>query len=221
MAEPNRAKQASDMRSVYIHSWSKQTHVDDEPAWVNPFYAQIFGVYTIGDLNTEPAAFVVAPGQNAELNGTRIICCQDEGELLKQFWAFYKSNPPETLATYNGRKHTIPCLYWRSSVNGVEIANSDLLHDRYKPGPHVDLADVLTYHGLLRIPPLAIVATNLGITMPSLAEGDTVQQLILANLAAPNSAMLQMLAKSGIEYARIISRVATHWRKHLNATAYR
>ena len=219
--DSKRAKQASDMRSVYIHSWSKQTHVDDEPAWVNPFHGQVFGIYTIGDLNTEPTAFVVAPSQKVELNGIRIVCCQDEGELLKQFWAFYKANPPETLATYNGRKHAIPCLYWRSSVNGVEIANSDLLHDRYKRGPHVDLAEVLTYHGILRTPPLALVAANLGIAMPSLAEGDTVQQLILANLAAANGAMLQMLVKSGIEYARVISQIAAHCRKHLNATAYR
>ncbi len=209
------------MRALYIHTWSKQARVDDEPAWVNPFHAQVFGIYTIGELNAEPAVFVVAPSQKVELNGTRVVCCHDEGELLKQFWAFYKASPPETLATYNGRKHSIPCLYWRSSVNGVEIANMDLLHDRYKPGPHVDLAEVLTYHGLLRIPPLAVVAANLGITMPSLVEGDTVQQLILANLTAANGAMLQMLAKSGLEYARLISQVATHWRKHLNATAYR
>lgn len=221
MVVSKQAKQKSDMRAVYIQTWSKQTRVDDEPAWVNPFHAQVFGIYTLGDLNPQPAAFVIAPSLKIESNGTRIGCCQDEGELLKQFWAFYKASPPETVATYNGRKHAIPCLYWRSSVNGVEIANSDLLHDRYKPGPHVDLADVLTYHGLLRVPPLPTVAANLGITMPGLTEGDTVQQMIHANLAAPNGAMLQMLAKSGIEYARVISQVAVHWRKHLQATAYR
>lgn len=216
-----RAKQECDMRAVYIQSWSKEALVDDEPAWVNPFHAQVFGIYTLGDLNPELTAFVVTSSQKVESNGTRVVCCQNEGELLKQFWAFYKSSPPETVATYNGRKHAIPCLYWRSSVNGVEVANPDLLHDRYKPGPHVDLADVLTYHGLLRIPPLAVVAANLGIAMPSLAEGGTIQQMILANLAAPNGAMLQMLVKSGIEYARVVSQVAAHWRKHLQPTAYR
>lgn len=221
MVVSKRAKQESDMRTVYIQTWSKQTHVNDEPAWINPFHAQVFGIYTLGDLNPEPTAFVVAPSQKVELNSTRVVCCQDEGELLEQFWAFYKTSPPETVATYNGRKHAIPCLYWRSSVNRVEIANPDLLHDRYKPGPHVDLAEVLSYHGLLRIPPLEVVATNTGISMPGLVEGDTVQQLILANLAAPNSAILQMLAKSGIEYARTISQLAAHWRKHLQATAYR
>jgi len=209
------------MRTVYIQTWSKQTQVDDEPAWVNPFHAQVFGIYTLGDLSPEPTAFVVASNQKVESSDMRIVCCQDEGELLKQFWAFYKASPPETVATYNGRKHAIPCLYWRSSMHRVEIANSNLLHDRYKPGPHVDLADVLTYHGLLRVPTLAVVAANLGITMPSLTEGDTIQQMILANLAAPNGAMSQMLAKSGIEYARVISQVAAHWRKHLQATAYR
>ena len=221
MAVSKLAKQESDMRALYIQTWSKEAHVDDEPAWVNPFHAQVFGIYTLGDLNPEPTAFVVAACQKIESNGTRIVSCQNEGELLKQFWAFYKAGPPETVATYNGRKHAIPCLYWRSSVNEVDVANPDLLHDRYKPGPHVDLADVLTYHGLLRIPPLAVVAANLGIPMPSLTEGDTIQQMILANLAAPNGAMLQMLVKSGIEYARVISQVAAHWRKHLQATAYR
>ncbi|ODU24740.1 MAG: hypothetical protein ABS95_01545 [Verrucomicrobia bacterium SCN 57-15] len=209
------------MRAVYIQSWSKEALVGDEPAWVNPFHAQVFGIYTLGDLNPDPTAFVVASSQKVESNGTRVVCCQNESELLKQFWAFYKASPPETVVTYNGRKHAIPFLYWRSAVNGIEIANPDLLHDRYKPGPHVDLADVLTYHGLLRIPPLAVVAANLGIPMPSLAEGDTIQQIILANLAAPNGAMLQMLVKSGIEYAGVISQVAAHWRKHLQPTAYR
>lgn len=209
------------MRSLYVHTCSKQVQLDGEPAWVSPFHAQIFGIYTIGDLNVEPTAFLVAPGQRVEVNGTRIVCSQDEAELLKQFWVFYKAGPPETLATYNGRKHAIPCLYWRSSVNGVEIANPDLLHDRYKPGPHVDLADVLTYHGLLRIPSLAVVAANLGIAMPGLTEGDTIQQMIHAHLAAPNGAMLQMLVKSGIEYVRVIAQVAAHWRKHLQPTAYR
>ncbi len=209
------------MRAVYIQTWSKEAHVDDEPAWVNPFHAQVFGIYTLGDLSPERTAFVVASSEEAESNGTRVVRCEDEGDLLKQFWSFYKASPPETVTTYNGRKHAIPCLYWRSSVSGVEVANPDLLHDRYKPGAHVDLADVLTYHGLLRIPPLAVVAANLGISMPSLTEGDTIQQMIQAHLAAPNGAMLQMLVKSGIEYARVIAQVAAHWRKYLQPTAYR
>lgn len=221
MAALKRAKQESDMRALYIQTWSKEALVDDEPAWVSPFHAQIFGIYTVGDLNPEPTAFVVASGQKVESNGTRVVYCQSEGDLLNQFWTFYKASPPETIATYNGRKHATPFLYWRSSVNGIEVANPDLLHDRYKPGPHVDLADVLTYHGLLRVPPLAVVAANLGIAMPRLTEGDTIQQMILANLGAPNGAMLQMLVKSGIEYARVISQVAAHWRKHLQPTAYR
>ncbi len=221
MVVSKQAKQESDMRAVYVQTWSRQAQADDEPAWVNPFHAQVFGIYAVGDLNPEPTAFVVASSQKLESNGTRVVFCRDEAELLKQFWAFCKAGPPETIATYNGRKHTIPFLYWRSAVNGIEIANPDLLHDRYKPGAHVDLADVLTYHGLLRIPPLAVVASNFGIAMPSLTEGDTIQQMILANIAAPNGAMLQMLVKSGTEYARVISQVTAHWRKHLQPTAYR
>jgi hypothetical protein len=215
------AKQKSDMRALYIHTWSTQAQLDDEPAWVNPFYAQIFGIYTIGEVNTQPTALVAAPEQKLELPGVNLVCCPTEAEMLKQFWTLYKSGPPETLATYNGRKYTIPCLYWRSALHGVEIANPDLLHDRYKPGPHVDLADVLTYHGLLRIPTLAVLAGQLNIPMPSLAEGDAIQQMINASLAAPNPAMLQMLAKNGVEYAGVIAQIGAHWRKHLNKTAYR
>jgi hypothetical protein len=85
----------------------------------------------------------------------------------------------------------------------------------------VDLADVLTYHGLLRIPTLAVLAAQLNIPMPSLAEGDAIQQMINASLAAPNPAMLQMLAKNGVEYAGVIAQIGAHWRKHLNKTAYR
>ena len=215
------AKQESDMRALYIHSFARQAQVDDEPAWVNPFYAQIFGIYTIGELNAQPTALVVAPEQKVELPGGNLLCCQDEAEMLRQFWALYKSGPPENLVTYNGRKHAIPCLYWRSAVHGVEIANTDLLHDRYKPGPHVDLADVLTYHGLLRIPTLAVLAEQLDIPMPSINEGGTIQQMINASLAAPNAAMVQMLAKNGVDYAGVIARIGAHWRKQLNKTAYR
>jgi hypothetical protein len=216
-----RAKHKSEMRALYIHSFSRQAQAEDEPAWVNPFYAHIFGIYTIGEVSTQPTALVAAPEQNLELPGVNLVCCPNEAEMLKQFWTLYKSGPPETLATYNGRKYTIPCLYWRSALHGIEIANTDLLHDRYKPGPHVDLADVLTYHGLLRIPTLAVLAAQLNIPMPSLAEGDTIQQMINANLAAPNPAMLQMLAKNGVEYAGVIAQIGAHWRKHLNKTAYR
>src|ERR1035438_7708030 len=73
-----RAKQKSDMRAIYIHAWSKQAQVDDEPAWVNPFHAQIFGIYTIGELNTQPTALVVAPDQKLELAGTNLVCCRNE-----------------------------------------------------------------------------------------------------------------------------------------------
>lgn len=207
------------MRTVYVQTWSKEAPTGDEPAWVNPFHSQVFGVYTLGDLVPEPTAFVLARCQ-CKAHGMHLVCCQDEREVLSQFWEFYKAHPPETIATYNGRKHAVPCLYWRSSVNGVPPANADLLHSRYKPGPHVDLADVLTYHGLVRIPSLAVAAGNLGLAMPKLVEGDTLQQMILAHLHAPNEAMLQMLAMSGVDYARIIARLADHWRQYLQATAY-
>jgi hypothetical protein len=85
----------------------------------------------------------------------------------------------------------------------------------------VDLADVLTYHGLLRIPTLAVLAAQLNIAMPSIPEGDTIQQMINAALVAPNAAMLQMLAKNGVEYAGVIAQIGAHWRKQLNKTAYR
>lgn len=60
------AKQMSGMRALYIHTFARQAQVDDEPAWVNPFHAQIFGIYMIGELNTQPTAVVVAPGQKLE-----------------------------------------------------------------------------------------------------------------------------------------------------------
>jgi hypothetical protein len=215
------AKQKSQMRALYIQTFSKQAQVEGEPAWANPFHSQIFGIYVLGELNSQPAALVLVPGQKLELPGVDLVCCPTEAEMLNRFWTLFKSGPPENLVTYNGRRHTIPCLYWRSALHGVEIANPDLLHDRYKPGPHVDLADVLTYHGLLRIPALAVLASQLNIPMPSLQEGDAIQQMISAALAAPNPAMLQMLARNGVEYAGVIARLCAHWRKQLNKTAYR
>jgi hypothetical protein len=70
------AKQKSDMRALYIHTWSTQAPLDDEPAWVNPFYAQVFGIYTIGELNTQPTALVAASEQKLELPGVNLVCCQ-------------------------------------------------------------------------------------------------------------------------------------------------
>jgi hypothetical protein len=45
--------------------------------------------------------------------------------------------------------------------------------------------------------------------------------MINASLAAPNPAMLQMLAKNGVEYAGVIAQIGAHWRRQLNKTAYR
>lgn len=210
----------SKMRSVYLQTWSKETGTGEEPAWVNPFYAQIFGAYMVGDINPEPAALVIGNGP-LKVDGVRVTVCADETELLAEFWKQYKSAPPETIVTYNGRKYAVPCLYWRSAVRQVEIANPDFLHNRYRSGPHVDLADVLAYHGLLRLPALSLVAQNLGLALPALMEGETVQQMIQAHLTAANQALLQLLIKSGIEHATLITQLAAHWRKHLQATAYR
>jgi DNA polymerase elongation subunit (family B) len=209
------------MRAVYLQTWSKENTAGEEPAWVNPFTAQIFGVYWVGDLNPEPTALVIGGGPTAPFESTRVVGCSNERELLVEFWKHYKGTPPETIATYNGRKHAVPCLYWRSAVHQVEIANPDFLHDRYKAGPHVDLAEVLAYHGLLRIPALSVVAQNFGLGLPTLPEGETVQQMIRAHLATANEALLRLLVKSGLEHAQLIAQVAAHWRKHLQATAYR
>jgi hypothetical protein len=45
--------------------------------------------------------------------------------------------------------------------------------------------------------------------------------MINAALVAPNAAMLQMLAKNGVEYAGVIAQIGAHWRKQLHKTAYR
>jgi len=53
--------------------------------------------------------------------------------------------------------------------------------------------------------------------MPALKEGESLQKLLRNVLEQPDPALLQLLARNGIEYVRLIDRIGRFWRKSLKA----
>lgn len=206
------------MLTLYIQTCSKEdSPVEGEPAWTNPFVSSIFGLYMQGEEGTVPRAYINARGSEISIPGVELHSCPKEGEVLAKFWDHLKRGPTESLLTYNGRKFTIPFLYLRSAFNGVEIGNPDLLRERYKIGIHIDVADALTFHGILPKPSLSQVAGLLKLEMPALKEGESLQKLLRSALEQPEAALVQLLARNGLEYVGLIDRIGRFWRKSLKA----
>ncbi len=206
------------MLTLYIQTCSKEdSPVEGEPAWTNPFASSIFGIYVQGEEGTVPRAYVNACGREVSIPIVEAYSCQNEAEVLAKFWDHLKRGPTESLLTYNGRKFTVPFLYIRSALNGVEIGNPDLLRERYKIGIHIDVADALTFHGILPKPSFSQVAGLLKLEMPSLKEGESLQKLLRNALEQPDPALAQLLAQNGLEYVNLIDRIGRFWRKSLKA----
>ena len=206
------------MLSLYVQTCSQEdSPAEGDPAWTNPFVSSIFGIYLQGEEGTVPRAYVNSGGSEISIPDVEAHSCQSETEVLSKFWDHLKRGPTESLLTYNGRKFTVPFLYIRSALNGVEIGNPDLLRERYKIGIHIDVADALTFHGILPKPSLAQVAGLLKLEMPALKEGESLQKLLRNALEQPAPALLQLLARNGIEYVRLIDRIGRFWRKSLKA----
>jgi len=204
------------MLTLYIQTCSKEdSPVEGEPTWTNPFVSSIFGIYVQGEEGTVPRAYVTSPGAEISIPGIESHSCQKEAEVLARFWDDLRRGPTESLLTYNGRKFTIPFLYIRSALNGVQIGNPDLLRERYKVGIHIDVADALTFHGILPKPSLPQMAGLLKLEMPALKEGEPLQKLLRNALEQGDPALVQLLARNGIEYVRLIDRIGRFWRKML------
>jgi DNA polymerase elongation subunit (family B) len=72
----------------------------------------------------------------------------DEKELLERFWEIVKRKRPR-LISFNGRAYDGPILMIRSAQLGV-APTLNLCGNRYNLNHHVDLNDVLRFHGAWR-----------------------------------------------------------------------
>jgi hypothetical protein len=72
----------------------------------------------------------------------------DERALLERFWEILERKRPR-LVSFNGRYYDGPILMIRSAQLGVEPA-FNLCGNRYNLSTHVDLTEVLSFHGTWR-----------------------------------------------------------------------
>lgn len=107
--------------------------------------------------------------------------CRDEAEersALERFWLAYKAIGNTKLVTFYGRQFDLPVLMRRSLYLGIPYPTLNI--DRWK-SPHIDVWDVLTFHGALRTARgLQFYAKRLGLPMLDKVNGADVAKLVEA-----------------------------------------
>jgi hypothetical protein len=207
------------MNSIFIHTYANHTGEEskDESSWLSPFHARIAAVYLQRETG-EAAAFLPSQAEGLATPGTECKFAATEAQMLAEFWQKLEQinkAQKETLVTFNGRKHTIPFLYIRSSINGVAVGNRDLMAERYKLSEHLDLLEAFTFHGIVTRPALLDLARCYNLPQPVTLEGGPMQKLLGAALSAPNKPLWEILAKSGLQHASLTLSLAQRWSKTL------
>jgi predicted PolB exonuclease-like 3'-5' exonuclease len=108
--------------------------------------------------------------------------CRTEPEeiyALTAFWAVAQAEAKFThpIVTFNGRVFDLPVLLVRSLLLGVP--HPDISLDRYR-SPHIDLLDLLTYHGTIAARSLKWYAKRFGIAVEDQTSGKDIAQLVQA-----------------------------------------
>ena len=85
--------------------------------------------------------------ERSEEDNLQLVPCKDEKEILKQFWDL--ATHYDYFVTFNGRCFDCPFLAIRSAILKIK-PSINLNHNRYAPGPHIDLFDRLTNYGAVR-----------------------------------------------------------------------
>jgi hypothetical protein len=207
------------MNSIYIQTHAAPTGEPsgDESAWLSPFQARVAAIYVKREAGNA-AAFLPSQGAGLSLPDTDAKFFATEREMLAGFWrelGEINKVRKESLVTYNGRKHAVPFLYVRSSIQEVAIGNRDLMGDRYRMSEHLDLLEAFIFHGILAKPSLLEVARCYQLPLPVTLEGGAMQKLLGAALDSPNQPLWEILAKSGLQYASLTLALATIWNKTL------
>lgn len=116
------------------------------------FYPLTAQIVAIGMLNPDTDNGIVYfqdPLKNEERfkeNNIEFIAGSEE-DILKAFWQTIKSY--EQFITFNGRSFDCPFIMVRSAILRVK-PTKDLMPYRYDSKIHIDLLDLLTFHGAVR-----------------------------------------------------------------------
>ncbi len=98
-----------------------------------------------------------------------------EKRMVEEVWHIL-SKVQGRLITYNGRRFDLPFLMLRSLVLDVPISRYHL-KSRFDYNNHLDVMDVLSFHGLGRFSSLDFVCRRLGIPTPKVAmDGSKVEE---------------------------------------------
>jgi len=87
-----------------------------------------------------------------------------EREIIREVW-YTLTKVRGRLVTYNGRRFDLPFLMLRSLVLDLPISKYHL-GNRFDYTGHIDVMDVLSFHGLGRFSSLDFVCRRLGISTP-------------------------------------------------------
>lgn len=98
-----------------------------------------------------------------------------ERRMIEQIWHIL-SKVQGRLITYNGRRFDLPFLMLRSLVLNVPISRYHL-KNRFDYNSHLDVMDVLAFHGIGRFSSLDFVCRRLGIPTPKgILDGSRVEE---------------------------------------------
>ncbi|MCC6782437.1 MAG: ribonuclease H-like domain-containing protein [Planctomycetes bacterium] len=149
-----------------LTEFSKRKDVDESLVrGLSPFFAKVvslaFGEGS-GDADHAIEVLAVPRGEAEAATLPEWAHAVDEATLLESFWSLAAA--AETVVTYNGFGFDVPFLVGRSLVHGIP-ARVDLLSQRFKLRPHLDLLEILGQRG--RGPSnLDVVCWALGIASP-------------------------------------------------------
>jgi len=116
------------------------------------FYPVTAQVVAIGmlDVDTDKAIVFFQNGKGSQekmSEGNVTYISGTESDILNNFWS--QLNRYDTFITFNGRMFDGPFLMIRSAIHKIR-ATKNLVPYRYSTGPHVDLADQLSFYDAMR-----------------------------------------------------------------------
>ncbi|MFO1053409.1 MAG: ribonuclease H-like domain-containing protein [Planctomycetota bacterium] len=131
-----------------LTEYGKRKDVDESLVrGLSPFFAKVVSLAFAegdGDDDASIEALVVPRGESERSGLPDWAHAVDEATLLHSFWSLAAA--AETVVTYNGFGFDVPFLVGRSLMHGIP-ARVDLLSQRYKLRPHLDLLEILGQRG--------------------------------------------------------------------------
>lgn len=90
-----------------------------------------------------------------------------ERSILERFWEVLSSPSVGPLVSFNGRSFDAPFLMLKSFILGVK-ATRNLMGNRYDYRNHIDILELISFHGVGRLYSLDFICRRLGIDTPKL-----------------------------------------------------